>query len=106
MEDRMKKNNSLENRKLDLVSTGLCSKYDFISETKTKIENYTFDFAMDNEAQNILRMAVKELDLVDSQLERIERICKAVMKLDDKEVAEPCHIAEAIQYVVPPKKYM
>lgn len=95
----MKKNNSIEARQKELLTTGLCNTFDFRPEKTTRIENYTFDFAMDAEAKNLLNMAVKQLGLVDSQLERLERITMAVMKLELKTVAEACHIAEAVQYV-------
>lgn len=96
----MQKNNSIEVRQKELINTGLCNTFDFRLEKKTRIENYTFDFAMDCEAKNLLVLAVKQLNLVDSQLERLERITKAVMKIEEKTIAEACHIAEAIQYVV------
>lgn len=95
----MKKNNSIEYRQAELLKTGLCNQFDFRPEKKTRIENYTFDFAMDNEAKNLLHMAVKELSLVDAQIERLERITKAIMAIDDKTIAEAYHIAEAVQYV-------
>ena len=95
----MKKHNSLDERKKELLSTGLCETFDFRPESKTQIDNYIFDFAMDSEAKDLMKLAHKQLCLVDSQLERAERIIKAIMKLDNKTVAEPCHVAEAIQYV-------
>ena len=96
----MKKNIPLEMRKKELIATGLCNTFDFIPETKTSIENYTFDFQSDTEAKSLLKLAHKQLSLVDSQLERLERITKAILKLENKTVAEPCHIAEAVQYVM------
>ena len=95
----MEKNNSIEARQKELLATGLCNTFDFRPESKTRIENYTFDFGMDGEAKNLLKHAVQELNLVDAQLERLERIVKAIMKLDHKTTAESCHVAEAVQYV-------
>lgn len=96
----MNKNNGIAARQQELLKTGLCNTFDFRPESKTRIENYTFDFPMDSDARKLLNMAAKELSLVDSQLERIERIAKSVMLLDNKKTAEACHIAEAVQYVV------
>lgn len=95
----MKKNNSIEARQKELAETGLCKTLDFKPENKTRIENYTFDFAMDKEARRLLEMAHRELSLVDGQLERIERITQAIMRVENKTTAEACHIAEAVQYV-------
>ncbi len=95
----MKKNNYIEERQKELLATGLCNTFDFRPEHKTRIENYTFDFGMDVEARKLLNMAVKELQLVDAQLERLERIIQAIMKVDNKTIAESCHVAEAVQYV-------
>ena len=95
----MKKNNSIEYRQAELLSTGLCNQFDFKPEKKTRIENYTFDFPADDEAKRLLHTAAKELSLVDAQLERLERITKAIMMIDNKTIAEACHIAEAVQYV-------
>ena len=95
----MQKNNYIEERQKELLATGLCNTFDFRPESKTRIESYTFDFPMGLEAKKLLQQAVKELNLVDAQLERIERIVQAIMKLDNKTTAESCHIAEAVQYV-------
>ena len=95
----MRKHNPLDERKKELMATGLCQLFDFRPESRTRIENYTFDFPADVEAIKLLRMATDNLSLVDSQLERIERITKAIMKDDNKTTAEACHIAEAVQYV-------
>lgn len=95
----MNKNNGIEARQKELLSTGLCNKLDFRPESKTHFEFYTFDFDMDKEAKNLLRHAHSILKLVDGQLERIERITKAIMKLENKKIAEACHVAEAVQYV-------
>ena len=95
----MKKHNQLDERKKELVNTGLCNTFDFIPEHKTIIENYTFEFDMDKEAKKILLLAHSHFGLKDIHLERIERITKAIMKLDNVESCDACHIAEAIQYL-------
>lgn len=95
----MEKNNSIEQRQKELASTGLCNILDFKPEKKTRIENYTFNFIMDKQAKNMLKMAYRHFELVDSQLERIEKIILAILKIDNKTIAEPYHIAEALQYV-------
>lgn len=95
----MKVNHPLEQRKKELAETGLCSIFDFTPEKNTKLEFYTFDFAMDSEAKQLLKMAYNQLSLVNSQLERIERITKAILKVENKKIAEAYHIAEAVQYV-------
>lgn len=95
----MEKNNGIEQRQKELTTTGLCNIFDFKPEKKTRIENYTFNFKMDKQAKNMLEMAHRHFELVDSQLERIEKITLAILKIDNKEIAEPYHIAEALQYV-------
>lgn len=96
----MRKINCIDERKKELANTGLCSIYDFRPEKKTRFEFYTFDFPMDDEAKRFLKLAHKDLSLVDGQLERIERIVKAIIKIDNKTIAEYYHVAEAIQYVM------
>jgi len=95
----MEVKNCIEERIKHLQSTGLCKFTDFDPETKNRFENYTFNFAMSDAAKQLLRLARKELQLLDSQLERIERITMAIMKLEKRIVAETQDIAEAIQYV-------
>ena len=95
----MRKINPLDERKRDLSSTGLCNLLDFKPEKKTALEFYIFDFSMDTEAKEMLKMGYKHFEFVYSELERLERITKAIMALDKKTVAEACHIAEAIQYI-------
>lgn len=95
----MKKHNSLDERKKELVNTGLCFTFDFIPEKKTSFKDYTFDFAMDTGAKAVMQKAFDVLNLVPIECERIERITKAIMALDYKNTAEACHIAEAIQYL-------
>ena len=95
----MEKNNSIEERQKELLATGLCNTFDFRPESRTRIENYTFDFPVDHEGRRLLNHAVTTLELVDAQLERLERIVKAILKLGHKTTAESCHIAEAVQYV-------
>ena len=96
----MKKNNSIEFRQSELLSTGLCGTFDFKPEKNTRIKNYTFDVVIDDEARKLLEQAHGQLSLVDSQLERIERIVKAILMIDGKTIAEAYHIAEAVQYVI------
>ena len=98
----MKKKNYIEERKQDLIKTGLCETFDFIPQRFTKFENYTFDFATGETGKELLRMAIKELNLNDAQLERLERITKAILKFEGSTTAEACHIAEAVQYVHSP----
>lgn len=95
---KTKKNYLLE-RIESLVNTGACNKEDFNScVTRSKFEDFTFDFEIEKMGKDLLRKAYECLKLSQCQLERIERITKAVMQLDKKTIAEACHIAEAIQY--------
>jgi predicted ATPase with chaperone activity len=93
----MKRNNPIESRHDELIKTGLCNDTDFTPEKFTRIEFYTFDFPMSKEARDLLEKAVKVLKVADNQLERLERITKAILKIEGVTTAEACHIAEAIQ---------
>lgn len=62
-------------------------------------EYIKFDYELDNYASKLLASAVKELNLTITQIEKIERICLGIMKLDKSKIAKAEHIAEAIQYV-------
>lgn len=95
----MKKHNALDERKKELCATGLCSSFDFVPECKTRIENYTFDFSMSDEALAVFKLAHEYFGFTDSHLERLERITKAILALDGKNTVEAYHIAEAIQYI-------
>jgi len=95
----LKQTTSIIARQNELIKTGLCKKLDFNYQSKIKVEGFTFDFLMSREGQDLLKMAIRELDLTDNQLERLERIVKAMLLMENVKQAEACHIAEAVQYV-------
>ena len=64
-----------------------------------KLNQFKFEFELTQEAKNLLISAIRELKLSCKQLERIEKIVTGIINLEESDICEAMHIAEAIQYV-------
>lgn len=95
----MENKNPLLERQKELQKTGLCNFSDFTPLKNYKFQDFTFKFNMSNEAKKLLERAYNHFNLKLNQLERIEKITLAILKLEKCNIAEVYHIAEAIQYI-------
>ncbi len=53
---------------------------------------------LDNEAENLLKMAIQELSFSARSYDRIKKVARTIADLVDSEVILPEHISEAVQY--------
>ena len=54
--------------------------------------------ALDGEAQNLLKMAITDLNFSARAYDRILKVARTIADLADSDRIEPAHVSEAIQY--------
>lgn len=94
------KEKPIEGRIRELVATGKCVPADFATYgSPTRFDDYVFDYRLTPDAIGILRAVCRQFPITPYGMEKIDRITKAVMALDNATDCEAQHIAEAIGYI-------
>jgi len=65
-----------------------------------RFEDITFEEKIDGEAKELLKTAMKELNLNCKELSSTIRVGKTIAELDDSKELKGQHIAEALQYQI------
>lgn len=99
----MKINDPIKSRIDDIIKANPECKLDQFNwaVNTNNFERMTWEVEFDREAKNLLKCAIKELNFSEKELNDFENILKGIIKIENVNVAEACHVAEAIQYVNP-----
>jgi hypothetical protein len=90
----------IEGRIRELIATGKCKPADFATYgSATRFEDYVFDYHLTPDAIGILKALFRCFPVTPYCMEKIDRITKAVMALDNATDCEAQHIGEAIGYI-------